>query len=115
MELPLQITWRNVNHSPAIEAEIRSKAAKLEQFCDHVISCRVVVNAPHRTHHKGNLFGVTLDIKVPDKEIVISQEPAQHHEHEDMYVVIRDAFDAARRQLQDYVRRRRGQVKHHAE
>ncbi len=113
MQLPLQITWHHISHSPAIEAEIRAKAAKLEQFYDHIISCRVVVDAPHRHHHKGNLFSIKLDIKVPDREIAISREPSEHHEHEDIYVVIRDAFDAARRQLQDYVRVRRGKVKHH--
>ena len=113
MELPLQITWHNVGYSPAIEADIRAKAAKLEQFYNHVISCRVVVDAPHKHHRKGNLFGIKIDIKVPDNEIAITREPSEHHAHEDMYVVIRDAFDAARRKLQDYARVRRGQVKKH--
>lgn len=113
MELPLQITWRNIDKSEAIDADIRDKANKLEDFYDHIISCRVVVEAPHKNHHKGNLYRLRIDIKVPDKEIVVTRDPAANHAHEDMYVSIRDAFDAARRQIQDYARVRRGHVKPH--
>ena len=111
MRKPLQITWHNLTPSPAVEADIRARAAKLEKFYDRMISCSVFVDAPHKHHHKGNLFGIKIMIKVPDKEIAITREPPEHHEHEDIYVVIHDAFDAATRKLQDYVRIRRGQVK----
>ena len=114
MQLPLQITWRNVPKSEFVEADIRAKAEKLDEFYDHIMSCRVVVEQSHGRHKKGNLYHLSLDIKVPDKEIVITRDPAEHHAHEDMHVAIRDAFDAARRQLQDYVRMRRGHVKRHA-
>lgn len=113
MKLPLQITWRNIGQSDAVEAAIRDKAGKLDEFYEHIMSCRVIVEAPHTHHHKGNLFHICLDIKVPDKEIVVRRGPAEHGAHEDIYVAIRDAFDAARRQLQDYARRRRGDVKEH--
>jgi ribosomal subunit interface protein len=113
VKLPLQITWRNIEKSEAIEDAIRAKAEKLDQFYEHIMSCRVVVEAPHKHHHKGNLYRLHLDIKVPDKEIVVTRDPSEHSAHEDMYVAIHDAFDAARRQLQDYVRIRRGQTKMH--
>lgn len=113
MKLPLQITWRDIERTDALEAAIRSKAAKLDEFYDQIMSCKVMVEAPHHRHKKGNLFRISLDIKVPDKEIVVTRGPAKDHAHEDMYVSIRDAFDAARRQLQDYARVRRGAVKHH--
>ena len=77
------------------------------------MSCRVAVELHHRHHHQGNLFHVRVDLKVPDSEIVANREPSEHHAHEDVYVAIRDAFDAVRRQLEDYVRRRRGVVKEH--
>ena len=77
------------------------------------MSCRVAVEAPHKHHHKGKLYHVRINITVPDKELVVSREPDQHHAHEDVYVAIRDAFDAMRRQLEDYARRRRGKVKRH--
>lgn len=100
--------------SAAIEARIRERAAGLEHYHDQIMSCRVAVEMHHRHHHQGNLFHVRVDLKVPEGEIVASREPAEHHAHEDVYVAIRDAFDAARRQLEDHARRRRGVVKEHA-
>jgi ribosomal subunit interface protein len=104
-----------LEQSDAIEADIREKIQKLEQFYDRIISCKVAIEASHRRHHKGNLYRIHIVLEVPGHEIVVSRDPADHHEHEDMYVTIRDAFDSARRQLQDYASKRRGQVKRHAE
>jgi ribosomal subunit interface protein len=113
VKLPLQINWRDIPKSDAIDADIRAKAEKLDQFYEDIMSCRVTVEAPHKHHHKGNLYRLHLNITVPDGEIVVTRDPSEHSAHEDMYVAIRDAFDAARRQLQDYARKRRGQVKVH--
>lgn len=110
---PLQITWRDIPQSDAVEEDIRSKAEKLEHFFDKIISCRVLVESSHRRHHKGNLYRIRIEIEVPDHQIVVTRDPDQNHAHEDIYVTVRDAFDAARRQLQDYVSQRRGKVKHH--
>jgi len=115
LQIPLQITWRNIPKSAALEADIQAKVEKLDEFYDHIMSCRVVVEKSHGRHRKGNLYRLRLDITVPDKEIVVTRDPIDDHAHEDMYVSIHDAFDAARRQLQDYVRVRRGQVKQHDE
>ena len=114
MQIPLQITFRHMEESPALEAKIREKASKLEHFAEHITSCRVVIEAPHQHHHQGKLYSVKIDITLPNKEIVVNRHPEQHHAHEDVYVALRDAFDAARRQLEDYVRRRRGDIKTHA-
>lgn len=113
MDTPLEITWRDVPHSAAIEADIREKAKKLESFYDHIVSCRVVVEAPHAHHRKGKLYRLRIGIQVPGKEIIVTRDPSKDHAHEDLYVSIRDAFDAARRQLQDYARVQRGDVKPH--
>ncbi len=113
MKLPLQIIFRNMRSSEPIEAAVREHADKLDQFYQHIMSCRVVIEMHHRHHHQGNLYHARVDLKVPDTEIVASREPAEHHAHEDVYVAIRDAFDAVRRQLEDYIRRRRGVVKQH--
>jgi ribosomal subunit interface protein len=113
MQLPLEITFRNMEPSEFLEAKVRERAEKLDRFASHIMSCRVVVEAPHKHHNKGNLYHVRIDITVPGKEIVVSREPDQRHAHEDAYVAVRDAFDAARRQLEDYVAHRRGNVKVH--
>lgn len=113
MKLPLQVTFRNMDRSDAVAAEVREKAAKLDEFFPHIMSCRVVVEALNRRHHKGNLYHVGIDITVPGHELVVSRTPRDDHSHEDVYVAVRDAFDAAKRQLEDYARKLRGDVKHH--
>lgn len=109
MKLQLQITTRDIPHSEALESHIRQKAEKLETFYPQIMGCRIVVEVPHKHKHQGNLFNVRLDITVPGKELVVTREP-----NEDVYVALRDAFDAAKRQLEDYGRRQRGEVKAHA-
>ena len=109
MKSLLQITVRDVPHSEALESHIRQKAEKLETFYPHIIVCRVVVEIPHKHKHQGRLFDVRLDITVPGSELVVNREG-----NEDAYVALRDAFNAARRQLEDYGRRQRGNTKTHA-
>jgi cold shock CspA family protein/ribosome-associated translation inhibitor RaiA len=113
MQLPVQISFRGMQPSDAVEAKIRERAAKLDRFYDRLMSCRVVVESPHRHHHQGKLFHVRVDLTVPGGELAVTREPAEHHAHEDVFVAVRDAFDAAQRQLEDYARRQRGDLKVH--
>jgi ribosomal subunit interface protein len=115
MQIPLQIVFHNLDKSEFIEAKIREKAEKLERFSQDIIRCRVTVDAPHKHHNKGVTYTVKIDITVPGREIVASQHTGKNPAHEDVFVAIRDAFDDARRQLEDYVRKRRHEVKHHEE
>lgn len=108
MQIPLQITIRDMGHSEALETHIRDKVNKLEEFFNHIMSCRVVVDVPHKHHHQGKQFNVRIDIGVPGSEIVVNRDHA-----EDVYVALRDAFDAAKRQLEDYARKMRGDIKAH--
>jgi ribosomal subunit interface protein len=113
MQIPLQISFRNMDPSPAVEAIVREKAAKLDRFFDRIVSCDVTIEAPHRHHHKGKLYKVRIDIGIPGKDVHVNQEGPKNQAHEDINVAIRDAFDAAVRQLEDHVRRLRGDVKSH--
>lgn len=113
MELPLQITFRHMDASAALEARIRQRADELEQFFGRIIGCRVAVEQLNRRHQQGNLFEVRVDLSVPGKEIVVGREHRSNHAHEDPHVAVRDAFDAARRALEDYARKRRGEAKLH--
>jgi ribosomal subunit interface protein len=110
MEIPLQITGRNLELTESIESEIRKKAEKLDKFYDRIMRCRVVVESPQRHQHKGKLYNVRIYMTLPGAELIIKREP-----HEDLYVSIRDSFNAARRKLEDFARRQRGDVKHHEE
>ena len=113
MKLPLQITFRNLEPTESLEADIRKKAEKLDIFHEQIMSCRVVLEANHNHKHHGNLYHLIIDIKVPGGEIVVSKDSHDKHSHEDVYVAIRDAFDAARRQLEDRNRRQKQVVKTH--
>ena len=114
MEVPLQISFRDMDPSPAIEARIREKAAKLEHYSERIVSCRVVVEARHRHQRKGKLYNVRIDLRAPREELLVGHAGRLDHAHEDVYVAIRDAFDAVTRQLEDHARRFRGDVKTHA-
>jgi ribosomal subunit interface protein len=114
MQVPLQITFRHAPSSPAIEERIRERAEELERFYDRITSCRVAVECRHQRQRRGNLFRVRIDLKVPGREIVVGRDPAAHREHEDVFVAIREAFDAAQRLLEDHVRLARREVKLHA-
>lgn len=114
MVVPLEVLFRDMVPSAALEAKIRERAQELEQFYGEIISCRVVVEQHHRHHRQGNLFHVRIGLKVPGGELVASRDPGQHRAHEDAYVTIRDAFDAMRRRLEDHTRRRHGRAKTHA-
>ena len=114
MQTPLQISFEGISHSAAIEARIREEADKLEQFYGRITSMRVVVARPQHRHHHGDIYHVRIHLTAPGAaDIAVSREPAATGAHEDVYVTIRDAFKATRRQLQDLVRVREGNVKAH--
>lgn len=113
MATPLEITFRNVDRSPALEEHIKTHVERLEKFFDQIISCHVMVEMPHQNKHHGNLFHVRIDLAVPNGEIVAGRDPQNHHAHEDAYVAVRDAFRAATRQMQNYTQRRQLKVKRH--
>jgi ribosomal subunit interface protein len=102
-----------MDRSDAVASAVEDRVAKLERYSQEVMHCKVTVEAPHKHHAKGNIYHVSIDLHVPGSEIVVNRDPSKNHAHEDVYVAIRDAFSAAARQLQDYVRLKRGKVKAH--
>lgn len=115
MQKPAEVIFRNVESDSDLEADVRDRIAKLEQFCDSLIGCHVVIEGPPQHQRKGGLYHVRIRMTLPPRrEISVDREPAERREHEDVRVAVRDAFDAARRQLQDAVRQIDGRVKAHA-
>lgn len=115
MQIPLIVTFRDIDQSDAIENAIREKAKKLERFHDRITSCRVVVSAPHKHNHQGKIYHITIEITIPGgggnggaADLVVSREPEKNHAHEDIYVAIRDAFKAAEKQLDKKTKMQRG-------
>ena len=99
MQSQLQITLQDVLPSAALDKRIRDKASKLEKLFPRLTACRVVISAPHH-HQLRRLFNVRLNIAVPGGEVVVTR-----NNHEDVYVLLRDAFVAARRELETVARR----------
>jgi len=114
-ELPVDVTFRNLEPSSAIETIVRRKAVKLRQVARRLMNCRVVVGLPNRRHRQGKLFVVTIELGMPSGSLWINRTPPEDHRHEDVHVAIQDAFDSARRRLQDAVKRTDRRVRQHAE
>lgn len=112
MKRALQITYRGMATSEALNEHIRDHAAKLEQFFDGIVGCHVVVDEPHRHQHHGHQFRVRVDLHVPGKDISAGRTAAEHAAHEDPYQAVTDAFEAARRQLQHYTQAHHEQYRH---
>ncbi len=131
MPFPVQISYRDVQPSDALDDLVRSEAARLERFFGGILSARVVIEHAHRRHREGDPFHVRIELSVPGEDIAVnrmadvrativgSEDPRVHKSAEvdapykDPSLTIRDAFKKARRQLQDYVRRQAGAVKQH--
>ncbi len=106
MHVPLQITLRNLRQSDALEERIRRKTSKLEALGHRVQSLAVTIEQGPRGQRNGREYAVRLDVRVPGHEIVVNRE----HD-EDLNAALRDAFDAATRQLDSTARIERGEVK----
>lgn len=132
--IPIQVTFRGLDVSEALEADIRGRVAWLEQFYPRIVRCRVLVELPHRHRQDGRHFHIRIELTVPGAEpIIVSHEPSLHawlkdvegqaHRkgteiesvHRHAGVAVREAFDAARRRLEDVAREQRGTVKAHDE
>ncbi|MES2216917.1 MAG: ribosome-associated translation inhibitor RaiA [Pseudomonadota bacterium] len=105
---PVKIVIRDVENSPALEEHLRRKAEKLSHYYNHINNIHIVVEVPQKHKRNGKLFNVRIDLSVPGKELVVNRKL-----DEDVYVAVRDAFDALLRQLETYSRKRRGDIKNH--
>lgn len=109
MPIPIRITFRDIDPSEAVEAKVQKRAARLEKFADRATALNVIVAAPHARcqgpTHKGKLFHVTLELALPGGEVVVHKGEDGNHAHEDVYVAIRDAFEALERRARDHFAR----------
>ncbi len=105
--VPVEITHRNTELSARDEADIRRRAKRLEKFCPYLQATRVTIDTPHRSLRTGSHHRVVIEMSVPGNDLVVSHEPGDVEAHADLSVAVRDAFQAARRELDDYTRIRR--------
>ena len=114
MQVPLNMTFRNVRKSAEIEALIRKQAVKLERVCPYLVSCRIAIEKPQAHQKSGNPFRVRVDVTVPPAhELVTVRNSGEGDLHEQLPTVLRQAFGAMQRQLIKLVEKQRGDVKIH--
>jgi ribosome-associated translation inhibitor RaiA len=116
MDIPLELSFHNIESSDALKTAVKEHVGRLEQIHDHIIGCRVVIELPHKSQKAlGNQPDVHIVVRVPGKEIVVSKELA-HEGHKknatDAYAVLDNAFAVAASQLRDYRRISHGDVKY---
>lgn len=107
MQVPLQITFRGLSPIPGVAELITERTSRLERFGDRIVRCHVVVGVPHRHQRNGRRYSVHIDIATPLGSIVVTREPVGNTSAAQLAVAIREAFDAAARQLEDEAGRRR--------
>lgn len=108
MHIKPQITFRDIPHSDAVEDDIRKKIEKIEQYYAHLMRCDVVIEQVQKHKHNGKLYHPRIIVSVPGDTITINNA-----NNEDVYIAIRDAFDALRRRLKTFAKKQRGEVKSH--
>ncbi|HEY9793902.1 MAG TPA: HPF/RaiA family ribosome-associated protein [Candidatus Obscuribacterales bacterium] len=102
MKLPLQISFKNIARSKSVTNIVKEKAEKFDKLCPETISCRVTITMPHKHHHQGNFFKINIEVGLPGKKVAVSREAQNEIENKDFYHALREAFDAAYRQVEDY-------------
>ena len=107
MSNDFQIVFHNIDQSDAITDNVNKRIEKLNRYSNDIMGGRVVLDSPHNHHHKGKVYSVVLEIHTPNKEIVVNENKHDNHAHEDLYVAIRDAFNAAERQLKSIDKKKR--------
>ncbi|HBN13621.1 ribosome-associated translation inhibitor RaiA [Pseudohongiella sp. SYSU M77423] len=112
MSNEFQVVFHNLEQTEAIVDAVNKRIDKLRRFCSDIIGGRVVLDSPHNNHHKGKVYSVTLELHTPNKPVVVTQEQHDNHAHEDLYVAIRDAFNAAERQLKSVDKKHRKEAIH---
>jgi ribosome-associated translation inhibitor RaiA len=113
MQTQAQISFDDIPIDDAVRDAAIEHIDQLESFSNRITGCHVVIAQPHRHHRNGRLYSVRVDVHVPGAELIVNRDHHLDHAHEDVFMALRDAFAAARRRLEDHVRRLRGVEKMH--
>ncbi|MBU3724348.1 MAG: ribosome-associated translation inhibitor RaiA [Burkholderiaceae bacterium] len=106
MKTPLHLQFRGMEPTDSLQQLASDHVNRLESLAGDVMACRVSIEQLQKHQHQGRPYGVMIDLTLPGRELTVNRV-----QHEDVYVAMRDAFDAMRRQLEAVVQRRRGEVK----
>ncbi|MDH5187965.1 MAG: HPF/RaiA family ribosome-associated protein [Rhodospirillaceae bacterium] len=112
MQVPVQISFHGCDHSDAVTQDITKHAEKIEEYYGRITSCRVVVEAPHKSHTKGKNFHINIELSIPGIGLAVNKDRGNNPAHEDVYVAVRDAFKAIESQIKTMVGKRRDEERH---
>lgn len=113
MQTPIEIAFKHVEPNDDIKALVTEKAEQLETFYDGITSCHVYIRAPHRSQRTGNLYEVTIEVRVPGDELVVRHNQNDAAEHEHLAVAVRDAFASMATELKRWKDQIKRDVKAH--
>jgi ribosomal subunit interface protein len=101
MQTEPQVTFKGIEKSPALDDLIHERISSLERFHPAIISCRVVVDVPHRAPGTVKVpLTVAVEVQVPGRNTVVAKDSSERHEaKEDHTAALNKAFDAVERQL----------------
>jgi ribosomal subunit interface protein len=108
MKIPLELAFVNLESSEALKERVRERVDRLERFSKDITSCRVSVEAPHKSQYNTQHYEVHISLTVPGTELAVTTNPRpEENFHQDIYVAIRDAFDTAERRLKSWAGKQR--------
>ncbi len=114
MQIPLEVSFRDVKKTKDLEILLQKKVSKLETICSYITSCRIAIEKTNQHQQNGNPFRVRISLSIPPShKLVVRRESSEGDIHDDLRAVIGNVFDAARRQLEKLVEKQRHQVKTH--
>ncbi len=114
MQIPLEVSYRNITKTDELEKLIREKTNKLEKVCDHITSCRIAIEKPQKYLNYGSPYRIRIDIRIPQgHEVVIKREPGEGNKTEPLHSIVREAFDAARRKAKEICKIQKSKVRAH--
>jgi ribosomal subunit interface protein len=115
MQRPLEIAFRDLDPSDFIRNLVEERVQRLEKFHPHIIGCRVVVEAPHRSAEGHNPpIGISVEVDVPARPRLVAKDVEEQRSMKgDHLAAINRAFEAIERQLEELKNKQRGEVKHH--
>lgn len=107
------VVFHSMEPSEAVRARGELLLNRLAHFSPDIMRGKMVIESRHRHHHQGNIYHVSIKVHLPGLDIEVSHDPERNHAHEDVYVAMRDAFRAARRQLEGHEAKRGAKAARH--
>ena len=104
MPPPITMTFRHIDHSGALEDRARKFGYRLERFSERITQCHITLEGPDNRRDIRAPYLVKIDLTVPGAQIHADSLNADGAGHKDVYLALRDAFNNAKRQLQDLPR-----------